>query len=295
MDNFGQFIEEWVGVNLRQLLGSAKRLRTIYIVRQFPGSFFNEIENSKYTSGEEVKKLLMKLNIDYGKLQSQNDHVKRIKHYAEKYYGYARDGIPDIKFDTVKELCAKLEQLLETDLFTYRCYESSDGSVEPPKISLKSIEVEDVVIENVIINCYCLSIGMLYLKSMNQNDNKIYEFAMRLYARYTDLIFRCGVLFSFHIDKINEKRRNSLNVTQRSKAKVKNMSVIKRLLNENDDRITRNLILTAMKETNRSERTVRNIIKELQIEAAEVAKASSQLDNLLPTLLNIFRLSREGE
>jgi hypothetical protein len=63
--------------------------------------------------------------------------------------------------------------------------------------------------------------------------------------------------------KMEEKRRNIRNVSKRTKIKFENLKIVKDLLKKKSYQIDRDLITKAMRATDRGERTVKDMIKEI--------------------------------
>lgn len=129
--------------------------------------------------------------------------------------------------------------------------------------SLYKLEIEDKKSLSVLAR-YSYFLGEIFLEAPKYEDSRKHIFCI---SRRDVLAFACvGIAFGsigYWKAKMKEKKRNFENVSTRTKKRLENIEKIEKLLEERDYKTDREFITTAMKETDRYERTVKEMIKEV--------------------------------
>lgn len=124
---------------------------------------------------------------------------------------------------------------------------------------------------DISMNCVCTGLGYSRLHETTlptyENDFRTlpideHDFGMAIVSgrNASEYAFK---YIGYWQAKMEEKRRNIRNVSKRTKIKIENLKIVNDLLKKRDYQIDRDLITKAMRATDRGERTVKDMIKEI--------------------------------
>jgi hypothetical protein len=132
-----------------------------------------------------------------------------------------------------------------------------------PDSKFGQIMDEDFKVDGLIISSLlnCHMAAAYNLLSISDSINHLDYFALEKHA--DDVRQETFRLFGYWKAKMEETKRNVKNVGERTKTKSKKMETVKTLLEKHSNKINRELIIEAMRQTDRGERTVKNMIKEI--------------------------------
>jgi len=119
-----------------------------------------------------------------------------------------------------------------------------------------------------------------YEKDLNQSDNLrlrisgewlgVYNFSdfsgkfLKESIELYDIVLETvNEFFGYFKAKKEERARNIKSVSSRTKKRLKNIELIREMLSDHDFKVNRKIVIKAMEKTDRGERTVKEMIKEV--------------------------------